>query len=168
MRQALRVHATVVRTVVLALLLAVGLGTVPQAAQATTSPFFPLTSFAIDGNIAGPNDWGDPLGSALYGPYTTSQGFPSSGIISSSFGADSCSGDATGFPGSQTPDTNPWVTGTSNVNNKDDLCSGGSAIEVVNVNGQYQYVLYSYWARSATATGDMSAFTLLQLSLIHI
>ncbi len=162
MRQALRVHATVVRTVVLALLLAVGLGTVPQAAQATTSPFFPLTSFAIDGNIAGPNDWGDPLGSALYGPYTTSQGFPSSGIISSSFGADSCSGDATGFPGSQTPDTNPWVPGAANVNNKDDLCSGGSAIEVVNVNGQYQYVLYSYWARSATATGDMSAFTLLQ------
>ncbi|MEI2765233.1 MAG: LPXTG cell wall anchor domain-containing protein [Dermatophilaceae bacterium] len=143
-------------------LIASALVAIALPAQATTSPFAPLTAFAIDGNIAGPNDWGDPLGSALYGPYTTAGGFPSSGIISSSFATDSCTTDTTGFPGSQTPDTDPWSPGTANVNTKDDLCSGGSAIEVVDVNGQYQYVYYSYWARSASATGDMSVFTLLQ------
>src|SRR5690606_14758510 len=39
--------------------------------------------------------------------------------------------DATGSPGSPTPVTNPWTPGPANVNDKGDLCSMGSAREVL-------------------------------------
>ena len=41
-------------------------------------------------------------------------------------------------------------------NSKNDTCSGGAALEAVNVNGAVHYILYEYYTRTPTATGDQS------------
>lgn len=67
-----------VRTAALAaavLALPVALFGVSGSAQATTAPFVPVTDFVIDGNPAGPNDFDAP-----YGPGTTPEGHPTTGI----------------------------------------------------------------------------------------
>ncbi|MEE2569546.1 DUF11 domain-containing protein [Pseudarthrobacter sp. J64] len=116
-----------------------------------------FTSFAIDGNRAGPNDWNAP-----YGPGLTPQGRPTTGILDLSQNADDVCG-----PGTETSYTgklndNPWTLSVSNVNTKDDICSGGSAYEVVNVDGQYHYVLYQSMARDPQGSGDMSMLSILE------
>jgi hypothetical protein len=169
------------------------LGTAPAASAASFPAAGPApafsTNFEIDGNKqvnGGPSggmDWNalfsianplSPVYSALPGPYTTPTGQPSTGILGVTFGADPDFGgasicasgdDATAFPGSNTIDTNPWVTGRTNVNNKGDACTGAAAYEIVRVTGpgydQDHTILYQYWTRSFDATGDMSVFQIL-------
>lgn len=142
----------------LALLLAlVGILPTGPLAHATDATFKPQTDFAIDGDITGTNDWLD-----FYGAGTTPGGYPTTGIIDSSTGTDPCgTGDRSGFPGSQTiSKPNPWQPGTttSDPNKKSDLCSAGSALEIVDVNGEYNYIFYGYWSREPKGTGDLSVF----------
>lgn len=118
----------------------------------------PVTSFQLDGDIVGPNDWGDPLGSAFYGAGTTPGGNRTAGIVSSTTATDSCTNDGTGYPGSQKINTNPWSPGAASPNKKDDLCKGMAAIEVVEVAGQYEYIYYLLWTRRPDSTGDMSGY----------
>jgi|GEM_PF-4937946 len=144
----------------------------PAAVGPLPSALVPATKFEIDGDItvgAG-GDWDSPTvdnapplaNTVLYGPYTTSAGNKSAGIVSYANAEDGCVGDGTGFPGSQTQNSDPWAPGAAGPNKKDDLCRGGAAIEIVEVNGAYNYIMYSYWARHPKATGELSVFTVLQ------
>jgi uncharacterized repeat protein (TIGR01451 family) len=122
-------------------------------------------------DVAGNFDWNDILDGTLPGPYVGS-GFTSAGIVDASYVIDSpgtialtCeSKDATGFPGSQTIHTNPWVIepDPGNPTKKGDLCTGAAAAEVIDVDGDIHYILYQYWTREPTATGDVSMFQILE------
>lgn len=70
---AIRVRTAALAAFVLAL--PVALFGVSGSAQATTAPFVPVTDLVIDGNPAGPNDFDAP-----YGPGTTPEGYPTTGI----------------------------------------------------------------------------------------
>ncbi|MEF3403224.1 prealbumin-like fold domain-containing protein [Agromyces sp. CCNWLW203] len=150
------------------------------ASAATLQPGGLQTGFEIDGNMtlegAAPDetDWdsilaplpaegtSDFLGAA---PYTTDQGFESTGIVYATRGWDNgasdlaCTGsDLTGAPGSQKQNDNPWAPAPANVNAKDDACTGGAAYEVVTDDqGVEHVVLYMYWTR-LDGSGDMSSF----------
>ncbi|MGU3645637.1 hypothetical protein ACLBXX_11765 [Microbacterium sp. C23T] len=141
------------------------------ASAATLQPSGLETGFQLDGDKAGgapPStfDWDSflttpvPDGSYTFtptGPYTTAAGLSSTGILDATFAwdngtlADACPStaqDATGSPGSQTPDTIPWAPGGANVNDKGNMCSTGSAYEVVvDAQGARHAILYSYWTR---------------------
>lgn len=141
------------------------------ASAATLQPSGLQTGFQLDGDKAGGTpptsfDWDSflstpvPDGSYAFtptGPYTTAAGLASSGILDATFGWDNGSldgacpataPDATGSPGSQTPDTIPWAPGTANVNDKGNMCSTGAAYEVVvDAQGARHAILYSYWTR---------------------
>ncbi|MFD5864618.1 LPXTG cell wall anchor domain-containing protein [Agromyces sp. NPDC127015] len=150
------------------------------ASAATLEPGGLQTGFEIDGNMTlegsdpGDTDWdsilaplpaegtSDFLGSV---PYTTDQGFSSTGIVYATRGWDNgasdiaCTGvDQTGSPGSQKQNDNPWAPAPANVNAKDDACTGGAAYEVVTDDqGDEHVVLYMYWTR-LDGSGDMSTF----------
>ncbi|GHF25160.1 DUF11 domain-containing protein [Pseudolysinimonas yzui] len=145
------------------------------------------TGFSIDGNktanaAAAPQaafDWDNflsaPAANGSYtftptGPYTTAQGYSSTGIIEATFSWDNGTlatacphpgNDATGFPGNFSPNTNPWTASSANVNNKADGCSSGSAYEVVTDDDDVEHhVLYQYWTR-LEGNGDMSTYQIL-------
>ncbi|WP_022889667.1 prealbumin-like fold domain-containing protein [Agromyces italicus] len=156
---------------------------IASPAVAVTLPSGLATGFEIDGDRTGGTppdtyDWDSflsPLaddGSHTFtptGPYTTTQGFDSTGIVDGDQGWDngslatSCDVlDATGSPGSQTQATNPWEPAPANVNAKGDLCSGGAAFEIITDDlGVEHVVFYLYWTR-LEGNGDMSTFTTLQ------
>lgn len=117
-----------------------------------------FTSFAIDGNKAGPNDWLAP-----YGPGLTPQGRPTTGLLGvSQNNDDTCTGEKeTGYDGNV--NNNPLIANNAApVNKKSNICSGGSAYEVIDVNGQYHYVLYQQVARRGDGTGDLSVISILE------
>ena len=146
-----------------------------------------VTGFQIDGNktaaavtpVQSTFDWGNflsvPAADGAYtftptGPYTTADGFSSTGIVDASFYwdngtlAEACDGSdpASAFPGSVKPKDNPWVQGPSNVNAKSDGCSSGGAYEVITDDeGVDHYVFYQYWTR-LSGNGDMSLYQLLE------
>lgn len=146
-------------------------GIAAAANAATLEPSGIETGMQIDGDKTGgtpPNtfDWNSfltapaPDGSYTFtptGPYTTAQGNLSSGILDATFEWDNGSlagacpqtgTDASGSPGSQTPNTNPWAPGPANVNGKGDICSTANAYEVVtDAAGVRHAILYSYWTR---------------------
>ncbi|NHI16433.1 DUF11 domain-containing protein [Microbacterium excoecariae] len=142
---------------VLAAALSIG---VPMAAEAATVGGI-ATSFQIDGDKAGPNDW-----DALYGPGTTpGAGYPTTGIVDSTSATEYCVApgvpdqlDPTvAGPGSQSLNTNPWIpVAGAAPNKKSDLCDSGAAYEIVDVNGQPHVILYEYWTRAPEGTGDLS------------
>ncbi|KAF2414481.1 hypothetical protein B1729_04400 [Microbacterium sp. B35-04] len=140
------------------------------ATAATLEPSGLETGFELDGDKVGGAppatfDWDSfltppaPDGSYTFtptGPYTTAEGLPSTGILDAAFSWDNGSlagacpdtADATGAPGSQTPNTVPWAPGPANVNEKGDICSTGSAYEVVTDDqGRRHAILYAYWTR---------------------
>jgi len=147
------------------------------------------TGFAIDGNKTPTNntpdtfDWDDFIevddlttvgstGSYTFtptGPYTTTDGFESTGIVDGTFGwdngtlAENCSKpDATAFPGSQKPDDNPWVGGSANVLPKANGCSFGNAHEIItDDDGLEHHILYQYWTR-LEGNGDMTTYQSLE------
>jgi prealbumin domain-containing protein len=153
---------------VLAVMIPVPFAPAPEA-QAVTLPSGLQTGFQIDGNKTAGSppdsfDWDDiltppqPDGSFTFtptAPYTTGSGATSGGVSQGAFywdnGSlnDACSGsEPTGQPGSQNPDTNPWVPGPSSPNDKGNLCSGGYAVEAVTApDGQRHHILYAYWTR---------------------
>ena len=136
-----------------------------MAPMVANSDFFPTTAFQLDGNQAGPNDWGVPFGTAFYGPYETAQEYPSSGIVSSTRGRDNCTPSATDFtiisPGTKVNDL-VWGRSSGKPNEKSDICSSAAAIEVVNVDGDYHYIYYSMWTRSPEGSGDLSVYSVLE------
>ena len=71
--QVVRVRTAALAAAVLAV--PVALFGVSGSAQATNNPFTPETSFNIDGNPTGPDDFEAP-----YGPGTTPGGFPTTGL----------------------------------------------------------------------------------------
>lgn len=147
------------------------------------------TGFAIDGNKTPTNntpdtyDWDDFLdvddlttvgsdGSYAFtptGPYTTVDGYESTGIVDGTFGWDNgtlaanCSKpDPTAFPGSQKPNTNPWVGGSANVLPKANGCSFGNAHEIITDDeGLEHHILYQYWTR-LEGNGDMTTYQSLE------
>ncbi len=143
------------------------------AAQATEPPFFPITAFNIDGNPDGPNDWAAPYGAGQtpVQPVTPTQPvvdktYPTTGITMTQASTDLCgNNDNTCFPKSQTPATNPWNPGVASPNKKSDLCAGGTAMEIVDVDGQFNYIYYAFWARNPDSSGDMNVFTSLEGAL---
>ncbi|WP_197517175.1 hypothetical protein, partial [Microbacterium karelineae] len=149
-----------------AALAAAGLATPPAfAADIPTTVGNVNTLFEIDGDMAGANDWDGVLAGTAYGPYTTTEGDPSTGILGYTSGEEYCATDGlppqqdpSMFPGSQTIDSDPWTIGTGNVNGKSDLCSAGSAYEIVDVDGEAHIILYQFWNRSADGTGDLTVY----------
>lgn len=155
------------------------------ATAATLEPSGLDTGFQIDGDKTGGTppatfDWNSflsaPVPDGTYtftptGGYTTADGLASTGILDATFSWDngtlggacpSTEQDATGSPGSQTPNTIPWAPGPANVNEKGNLCSIGSAYEVVaGADGVRHAILYGYWTR-LVGNGDMSALQLLE------
>ncbi|MBY5162498.1 DUF11 domain-containing protein [Salsipaludibacter albus] len=117
-----------------------------------------FTKFEIDGNIAGANDWAG----GGYGPYTTPQNRPSTGTIGFTEAVDACEvGTEDGWAGALEGQPFPWTVETESMPRKTDICEFGAAYEIVDVDGEYHYVLYGYAARAADATGDQSLFFLL-------
>jgi hypothetical protein len=155
----------------------------PSPASAATLPSGVQTGFQIDGNKTSgspPNtfDWDDILSTPQSGssftftptaPYTTAIGDASSGVTQGAFywdnGTldDACSGkEATGQPGSQSPNTNPWVPGSANPNDKGNICSSGYAVEAVTHAGRRHTILYGYWTRRTGAPAAVSVFNLFE------
>ncbi|MGM7424551.1 prealbumin-like fold domain-containing protein [Cellulosimicrobium sp. CpK407] len=174
-----RVLAGLVATLLLGAVL-VPLSPPPTADAATLQPSGLQTGMEVDGTSGSGSppetfNWDDfltdvqPDGAFTFtptGPYTTPQGFESSGIVQASFAwdngslAQSCNAnpDQTGAPPSQSPGTNPWRPGPSNPNAKGDLCSTGYGLEyVVDGGGERHAILYGYWTRYAGA-GEVSVF----------
>ncbi|MGX9346035.1 hypothetical protein [Microbacterium sp. KNMS] len=117
------------------------------------------TSFAIDGDKAGPTDWG-----AFYGPGLTPDGRPTTGILDSYDLAEACEGDGTSASdptvsgtNSQNINDDPWAMSPGPFpNKKSDLCKAGAAYEIVDIDGQQHVILYQYWSRAPQGTGDLS------------
>ncbi|WP_456284871.1 hypothetical protein [Microbacterium sp. JZ101] len=117
------------------------------------------TSFAIDGDKAGPTDWG-----AFYGPGLTPDGRPTTGILDSYDLAEACEGDGTSASdptvsgtNSQNINDDPWAMSPGPFpNKKSDLCKAGAAYEIVDIDGQQHVILYQYWSRAPEGTGDLS------------
>lgn len=171
------------------LLAPLALATPAQAATLSNGITTIKTGFAIDGNKTATNgtpttfDWDDFLdvddltsigSTGTYdfeptGPYTTADGFESTGIVDGTFGWDNgtlaanCSKpDATAFPGSQKPDDNPWVGGSTNVIPKANGCSFGNAHEIItDAQGVEHHILYQYWTR-LEGNGDMTTYQSLE------
>jgi uncharacterized repeat protein (TIGR01451 family) len=147
------------------------------------------TGFQIDGNklAAGGTqplsefDWNDFLSAPVptssdhiftpTGAYSPAPGYSSTGIIQGDFFWDngteaaSCPGpgddDDTSF-GESTKLDDVWDPTPANVSKKADVCSGGTAYEVVtDPGGLEHHVLYQYWTRDVHM-GDMSTFLFLE------
>src|SRR5690242_19073172 len=164
-----RLSLLTVGTLVGVLLYPTGIAAIANAA--TLEPSGIETGMQIDGDKTGGTppgtfDWNSflsaPAADSSFtftptGPYTTAQGDASTGILDATFEWDNgtlggacpqTATDATGSPGSQTPNTNPWAPGPANVNGKGDVCSTGNAYEVVvDGDGIRHAILYSYWTR---------------------
>ena len=134
------------------LALPVALFGVSGSAQATTAPFVPVTDFVIDGNPAGPNDFDAP-----YGPGTTPEGHPTTGIYYNHRNIDmgATTGlttgcalanfgfvDDTAGSGVKIEDGPIWASGGPAPNGKTDIDWIDIAAEKVNINNQLHDILY--------------------------
>jgi uncharacterized repeat protein (TIGR01451 family) len=184
-----RATAATLVAVVAALLAPVAFAAPASAATLSNGIDTISTGFAIDGNKTATNgtpdtfDWDDfievddltTIGSTgthtftPTGPYTTVDGFESTGIVDGTFGWDNgtlaanCSKpDATAFPGSVKPDDNPWPGGSANVLPKANGCSFGNAHEIItDDDGLEHHILYQYWTR-LEGNGDMTTYQSLE------
>ncbi|MFT5135782.1 MAG: hypothetical protein ACI8XV_000808, partial [Arenicella sp.] len=155
-----------------------------------------LTDFADTSDTGVSYDWDTVLDGSLPGAYThdfPSDGGPpvvvdSTGIVAATSNTDilapnappgdnACNGSSfdLGYGMGAKIDSNPWEVILSAANNKADACSGGAALEVVNIKSaghfpasgdpefeQIHYVLYNYWTRSFDSTGDMTVYQILR------
>ena len=121
-------------------------------------------------DTAGNFDWNDILDGTLPGGYVGS-GFVSAGIVDASHTIDDPSGDLAQTCDGSDADAavnnaklsdNPWPIVPLNVPNAKDLCTGAAAVEVVDIGGQVNYILYQYWTRSPDSTGENSTFVNLE------
>ena len=138
-----------VRTAALAaavLAVPVALFGVSGSAQATNNPFTPETSFNIDGNPTGPDDFEAP-----YGPGTTPGGFPTTGLYYNKRNIDMGGTSGCALPaddhavsGTKLSDGPIWPVSTASPgpNGKTDLDYIDVAAEKVNVNGDMKDILY--------------------------
>lgn len=175
--QARRARRKLLSSVAIAALLASGgivaaaLAPAQSASAATLGPI--QTSFEIDGNTAGANDWQGVIGSTPKPPYVTASGDQSTGIIDAQRTWDA--GTTQGSPGvcgqnlgiddifvSGTKLDDPtWPLTTGTANDKGDACTGGSAYEVVTDDGVQHTIFYAYWTRYS-GSGDMTSYELFQ------
>jgi len=142
---------------------AIGL-VMPNIAQAVTVGTV-TTRMEIDGdkaNAAG-FDWNDIQDGTLPGGYVISPTVTSAGVFAQTYQIDgpsitqSCGvQDADSVVDGSKLDENPWPVQAGLPNSKNDICSGGAAVEAVNVNGAVHYMLYQYYTRTPSATGDQS------------
>jgi len=142
---------------------AIGL-VMPDVAQAVTVGVV-TTRMEIDGdkaNAAG-FDWNDIQDGTLPGGYVVSPGVVSAGVVAQTYQIDgpsitqSCGvQDADSLVDGSKLNDNPWPVQAGLPNSKNDICSGGAAVEAVNVNGAVHYILYQYYTRTPSATGDQS------------
>ncbi len=156
----------IVVTAVAMALSAIGLVT-PNIAQAVTLGTL-TTRMEIDGNKANAAgfDWNDIQDGTLPGGYVVTPGVVSAGVVAQTYQIDgpsitqSCGvQDADSVVDGSKLDDNPWPVQAGLPNSKNDICSGGAAAEAVNVNGAVHYLLYQYYTRSPSATGDQSVVT---------
>jgi len=138
-----------------------------------------ITSFEIDGDTDGDGqlDWRNVVGSTPTAPYTAGAG-QSTGILDAQRSWDSgttpadVNGGAKGtcgatetlsvFPGGAKVNDDPWkALITNSANAKGDACTGGSAYEVVTVNGVPHTIFYAYWTR-LSGNGDMTSYEIFQ------
>lgn len=137
-----------------ALLAAAVTGSVAVPAAATSS-LSPATSFAIDGNLTGSNDWG-----SLYGPGTTPGGYPTTGVYGSTLNDDICAlatDDAAGN-GEKLSDGPAWDELVKKITpEKSDLDALYLAAEKVDVNGTINDILYAAYQRCTSDNGSMIA-----------
>ncbi|MFE6963864.1 DUF5979 domain-containing protein [Agromyces sp. NPDC057679] len=175
--QARRARQRLISALAITGLLATGGAVFMAVAPATSAAAATLgsvsTSFEIDGNTSGANDWGGVVGSTPKPAYTTASGHQSSGILAAQRSADSgatlgspgtCGATETlsVFPGGAKIDDNPWKNLiTNSANAKGDACTGGSAYEVVTVNGVQHTIFYAYWTR-LSGNGDMTSYEVFQ------
>ena len=143
-RGSLRRRIGVLATSALALPLAMIAGGTPTA-SATNPGFLPATSFAIDGDSYGPNDFDAP-----YGPGTTPGGYPTTGLYYvhrtiDMGGTSGCAvpGDDAAEGGTKIQDGPLWPIGVhTEPNGKTDIDWLDMAAEKVDVNGQINDILY--------------------------
>ena len=116
----------------------------PIATVQATTTLAPATSFAIDGNSAGPNDF-----DAGYGPGTTPGGLPTTGLYYNKRNLDTAtdpvpcgSPDDAGQGGIKLGEGPVWPAGGPTPNSKTDLDSAYIAAEKVDVNGTINDILY--------------------------
>ena len=152
-------------------MVAVALAPASSAEAATLGPI--TTSFEIDGNTSGSDDWASIVGSTPRPAYVTASGHQSTGIIDAQRSADSgatlgspgtCGASETNsvFPGGAKIDDNPWAgLITNSANAKGDACTGGSAYEVVTINGVEHVIFYAYWTR-LSGNGDMTSYEMFE------
>ncbi len=144
----------------------------PAPAEAATLGGI-VTSFEIDGNTAGANDWQGVIGSTPKPPYITASGDQSTGIVTAQKSWDA--GTTVGNPGvcganlgiddilvpSTSLNDPTWPETVGTANDKGDACTGGSAYEVVTVGGNPHTIFYAYWTRYS-GSGDMSSYEVFQ------
>jgi uncharacterized repeat protein (TIGR01451 family) len=113
----------------------------PMATVGATTTLVPQTSFAIDGNSAGPTDF-----DAAYGAGTTPGGLPTTGLYYNKRnldGANPCGTPDDSAQGGISVGMGPvWPTGGPNPNKKTNLDSAYVAAEKVDVNGTINDILY--------------------------
>ena len=154
------------------------------ATAATLDPMGLDTGFEIDGDRTGGTppgtfDWNSfltpPVADGSYtftptGPYTTADGYASTGILDAKFEWDngalagSCSivGRMRPDRPARRPRLDPWSPGPANASAKGDLCRTASANEVVvDAEGVRHAVLYTYWTR-LVGNGSLSVLQLLE------
>ncbi|GGO63326.1 hypothetical protein GCM10010910_15620 [Microbacterium nanhaiense] len=142
-----------------AALITASLVAAPPAAAAVL-PGGLATSFEIDGDSGGAVDWN----TGAFSPYTTSSGNLSTGVLAKQIGSDACGApDPTTFTnGSKIDGTWPPNATPTSVQTKADLCSAGSAYEIVDVGGTNHVILYLNWTRVTGGTGDLTVYQHLQ------
>ena len=133
----------------------IGLVTPDIATAVTLGPL--TTHMEIDGdkaNAAG-FDWNDIQDGTLPGGYVVSAGVVSAGVIAQTYQVDgpsitqSCGvQDADSVVDGSKLNDNPWPVQVGLPNSKNDICSGGAAVEAVNVNGAVHFLLYQYYTRT--------------------
>lgn len=156
-------RGTTVMVALATVLSTIGLTTADVARAATLGSL--TTRMEIDGNKvnAAGFDWNDIQDGTLPGGYVISAGVVSAGVVAQTYQIDgpsitqSCGvQDADSLVDGSKLDDNPWPVQAGLPNSKNDICSGGAALEAVNVNGAVHYVLYQYYTRTPSATGDQS------------
>lgn len=146
----------------LAVIVAAGIALTAAPAQAATVPQptgVITTQFEIDGNMAGAQDWNGVLATGTSAPHVTPEGYPSTGILDPSSGTDACgTSDSSLFVSGSKLNDNPWpVSGTPAVisPSKSDICGGGFAYELVDVNGQLHVARPSaVWTSTPSSTSS--------------
>ncbi|MDQ0895357.1 prealbumin-like fold domain-containing protein [Agromyces ramosus] len=171
--EARRARRKLLSSVAITALLASGgivVATLAPAQSASAATLGPIqTSFEIDGNTAGANDWQGVIGSTPKPPYVTASGDQSTGIITAQRTWDD--GTTQGSPGvcgvnlgtddifvsSTKLDDPSWPQTVGTANDKGDACTGGSAYEVVTDDGVQHTIFYAYWTRYS-GSGDMTSY----------